>query len=176
MTKLLLSIVLTFIFGVSAFSQNTVPLPTPTPRDDPDVVRISTNLVQVDVTVTDRDGKVVRDLRPGEIEIYQNGKKQEISNFLFMPSTRVTVDGSAAKAKSVQQPAATIPPPSPIRAENVKRTIALVVDDLNLSFQSTNYVQQALKKFVDQQMLDGDLVAIIRTGAGIGVCSSLLPS
>ena len=31
-----------------------------------------------------------------------------------------------------------------------------------------NYVKKALKKFVDEQMQPGDLVAIIRTGSGIG--------
>ncbi|MEO6587802.1 MAG: VWA domain-containing protein, partial [Pyrinomonadaceae bacterium] len=59
-------------------------------------------------------------------------------------------------------------PPSTVRPEQVRRTIALVVDDLTLSFESTYYVKRALKKFVDEQMQDGDLVAIIRTGAGIG--------
>ena len=43
-----------------------------------------------------------------------------------------------------------------------------MVDDLSLSFQSAYQVRRALKKFVDEQMQDGDLVAIIRTGAGIG--------
>jgi VWFA-related protein len=52
--------------------------------------------------------------------------------------------------------------------EDVRRTIALVVDDLGLSFESTYYVRRALKKFVDEQMLPGDLVAIIRTSGGMG--------
>src|SRR5207302_7509071 len=50
----------------------------------------------------------------------------------------------------------------------VRRTIAVVVDDLGLSFESAYYVRRALKKFVDEQIQTGDLVAIIRTGAGIG--------
>ena len=55
-----------------------------------------------------------------------------------------------------------------LRPEQVRRTIALVVDDLQLSFESTAYVRRMLKKFVDEQMQPGDLVAIIRTGSGIG--------
>ncbi len=143
----------------------TAPSPTPTPTDEPDVVKISTNLVQVDVTVTDSKGRIVRDLRPDEIEIYQNGKKQDISNFSFISNTRENTTGNEQKIKP--QPVFTLPP-TPVRPENVKRTIALVVDDLTLSFESTYYVRRALKKFVDEQMQDGDLVAIIRTGAGIG--------
>jgi len=43
-----------------------------------------------------------------------------------------------------------------------------VVDDLGLSFESTYYVRRSLKKFVDEQMGPGDLVAIIRTSGGMG--------
>ena len=46
--------------------------------------------------------------------------------------------------------------------------MALVVDDLGLSFESAYYVRRALKKFLDQQMQPDDLVAIMRTGGGIG--------
>jgi VWFA-related protein len=46
--------------------------------------------------------------------------------------------------------------------------MAIVVDDLGLSFESTYYVRRALKRFVDEQMLAGDLVAIVRTSGGMG--------
>ena len=49
-----------------------------------------------------------------------------------------------------------------------RNTIALVVDDLNLSFASVYYTRKALQKFVDEQMRPDDLVAIIRTGGGVG--------
>jgi VWFA-related protein len=42
------------------------------------------------------------------------------------------------------------------------------VDDLGISFESIGFVQKALRKFVDQQMQPNDLVAIIRTSAGMG--------
>jgi VWFA-related protein len=55
-----------------------------------------------------------------------------------------------------------------LRPNQVQRTMALVVDDRTLTPESTPYVRQALKKFVDEQIQHGDLVAIIRTGAGMG--------
>src|SRR5262249_49399061 len=55
-----------------------------------------------------------------------------------------------------------------LRPDQVRRTIALVVDDLGLSFESTATLRDSLKKFVNEQMQPGDLVAIIRTGAGMG--------
>ena len=163
MIKNLCPLSLVFVAVCAAFAQQ--PSPTPKPATDADVVKISTNLIQVDVTVTDKNGKIVRDLRPDEFEIYENGQKQKLSNFTFIDNTRETTvvrpEENSTKSKVVL-------PPTPVRPEQVRRTIALVVDDLSLSFESTYYARRALKKFVDEQMQDGDLVAIIRTGGGIG--------
>jgi VWFA-related protein len=136
-------------------------LPKPTPPDD-DVVKISTNLIQIDVSVTDPKGKVITDLRPEEVEIYENGQKQKITNFSFVSSTRGVERPKLADRDAVPEP------PVKLRPEQIRRTIALVVDDLSLSFESAYQTRRALKKFVDEQMQPGDLVAIIRTGAGIG--------
>jgi hypothetical protein len=72
-----------------------------------------------------------------------------------------------AKEGGVKTPSAPVPP-ARLRPEQVRRTIALVVDDLGLSFESVTRVRSSLKKFVDEQMRSGDLVAVIRTSAGVG--------
>lgn len=140
------------------------PEPTSTPVSDEDIVKISTNLIQVDVTVTDKKGNPITDLKSNEIEIYQNGKKQEITNFSFVANRSQIIE----KGSDEKEDITAILPPKQLQQNQVRRTIALVVDDLTLSFESTYQVRRALKKFVDAQMQDGDLVAIIRTGAGIG--------
>src|ERR1043166_5766877 len=156
--------VIVFLSATAALSQGAKPAPSATPPEDNDVVKISTNLIQIDVSVTDAKGKVITDLRPDEMEIYENGQKQKITHFSFV--------SAGAKTTSEKNPAAdknAVPvPPTSLRPENVRRTFALVVDDLSLSFESAYYTRRALRKFVDEQMQPGDLVAIIRTGAGIG--------
>ncbi|QQS32128.1 MAG: VWA domain-containing protein [Acidobacteriota bacterium] len=144
----------------AAFAASQTPAPKPSPTPETDVVRISTNLIRLDVTVTDSKGKVITDLRPDEIEIYENGVKQQIEDLRFISATRPVETRPAVPGVPV--------PPRTIRPENVRRTIALVVDDLSLSFESAYQTRRSLKKFVDEQMQEGDLVAIIRTGAGIG--------
>ncbi|MBA2733228.1 MAG: VWA domain-containing protein [Acidobacteria bacterium] len=167
-----LALALVFSLFTSALSQNPKPAPSPqTPpqqqeQDDNDVVRITTNLVQVDAVITDKNGKLVTDLRPEEIEILEDGRPQKIANFSF-----VSTDSAASQPASPPAPADKLAPPVPparLRPDQVRRTVALVVDDLGLSFESTAYVRQALKKFVDQQLQPGDLVAIIRTAGGVG--------
>jgi VWFA-related protein len=135
-------------------------------RDE--VVRISTTLVQVDVAVTDRKGRPVTDLKPEEFEIYEDGRRQQITNFSYISSESAGTPASSPGAAKPNDKYPLPPPPARLRPNQVRRTIALVVDDLTLTIESTPFVRQALKKFVDEQMQPGDLVAIIRTGAGLG--------
>lgn len=150
--------------AIAANAQSTAPSPRPSPpADDGEVVKISTTLIQLDVTVTDRKGKVIGDLTADDFEIFENKQKQKITGLTFISSVRERTTETARPA------AADIPlPPTTIRPEEVRRTIALVVDDLSLSFESAYYTRRTLRKFVDEQMQEGDLVAIIRTGAGVG--------
>lgn len=136
-----------------------------TSQDDEDVVRITTNLIQVDAVVTDKNGKPVTDLRAEDFEIQENGDVQKITNFSFVPIASETAKPETTD--TIDKIAPPIPP-TRLKPEQVRRTIALVVDDLGLSFESAYYVRRALKKFVDVQMQPGDLVAIIRTGGGMG--------
>jgi VWFA-related protein len=159
---------LLFFFTVSVFSQK--PAPTP-PAEDDDRIKISTNLIQVDVTVTDKKGNVVTDLKPEDFEVYENGKKQEITNFSLISVNKEPVEHGARSAAKSDRIAVPIPPVK-LKAEQVRRTYALVVDDLGLNFASIFWVRQSLKKFINEQVQEGDLVAVIRTGAGIGALQS----
>ena len=139
------------------------PPQNPVRHEEDEIVRITTNLVQVDPVITDSKGKPVTDLKPEEIQILEDGKPQQITNFSF-----VSLDPPVAAKVGKPDKNAPPTPPLRLRPEQARRIIALVVDDLGLSFESTYYVREALKKFLDQQMQPNDVVAIIRTSAGIG--------
>src|SRR6266498_6138415 len=134
-----------------------------------DVVRITTNLVQVDAVVTDKSGRPITDLGPGELQIFEDGRQQKITHFTYIVTgTGETIRAAASVATDKNAPAV----PTRLKPEDIRRTMAIVVDDLGLSFESTYYVRRALKKFVDEQMQPGDLVAIIRTSGGMGALQS----
>lgn len=130
------------------------------------VVRINVNLVQVDAVVTDAKGRPVTDLRAEDFEVLQDGVPQKITNFSFITAGAPPVAQPVVNSRDGRP--LVPPPPVRLKPEQVHRTIALVVDDLGLSTTGVAYVRAALKKFVDHDMQPGDLVAIVRTGAGIG--------
>src|SRR5437660_8588200 len=156
--------------SIASAQQAGTPPPAPVLQtqkpEDVDVVRITSNLVQVDAVVTDKNGKLVTDLKPEEVEIFEDGHKQKITHFSFNLSESAPTE-RVAKSAAIDKTAPPIPT-ARLRPEDIKRTIAIVVDDLGLSFESTYYVRRALKKFVDEQIQSGDLVAIIRTSGGMG--------
>ena len=157
---------LAVVLGVCLWSTSFGQAPDSPPRQKPsdgDVVRITTNLVQIDAVITDKNGKPVIDFKPEELQLFENNRSQKITHFSYIAAG--TTGGPSKPTLSDNR--ITGVPPDRLRPEDVRRTIALVVDDLGLSFQSTHFVRRALKQFVDQQMQTGDLVAIIRTSGGM---------
>jgi VWFA-related protein len=129
------------------------------PADD-DVVRITTNLVQIDAIVT-KDGKNVPNLKPEDFEIFEDGRKQTITSFAYISNVPATATAPTTEGdKSV--------PVAPLKPGDPRRTIAIVVDDLGLSAESMSDVRRQLRKFVNERIQPYDLVAIIRTGSQIG--------
>jgi VWFA-related protein len=156
-----------FVSAIAITVSAQQPGPTPPVLEDEGVVKITTNLIQIDVTVLDKNGKLVTDLTPDDFELYENGEKQTISNFSLI--TRTVGGATIDSAKLAAAPAGITPgPAAPLARGDVRRTLAFIVDDLNLSFSSIYYTRQALKKFVTEQMQTDDLVAIIRTGGSVG--------
>jgi len=121
----------------------------------------------VDAVVTDSKGRHVTDLEAKDFELLQDGRPRQISSFQFVRTT-----APAVSAPKPADPTAPPAPPVPLRASQIQRTIAVVVDDLNMSWESMAYAQQALKKFVEEKIQPGDLAAVVRTGAGMGALQS----
>src|SRR5512142_383104 len=94
MKRYLLSPFLLFFGLAPALSQQ--PARSPVPLDD-QVVKINTSLIQIDVTVVDKNGKVVSGLKPDDFELYENGQRQKITNFSFVSkiSTGVNTSGQS---------------------------------------------------------------------------------
>lgn len=141
------------------------------PRKAPaeESLRINTQLVQIDVVVTDRKNRHVKDLSGEDFEIEVDGVRQSVSYFSRIDLKNAVERERPKRGKKEAGVPSESMPTRQIRPEEVQRTIAFVVDDLGLSFRSTEFVRETMRKFVAEQMQEGDLVAIIRTGNGLGM-------
>jgi VWFA-related protein len=127
------------------------------------VVRVSVEVIQVDAVVTDKADRHVPDLGPGDFEVFEDGRRQDITQCSYVAVSGPSATSAAPPGRSER---ARSPQPDP--REPVRRTMAVVVDDLNLGFVSLVTARRALAHFVDEQMQPGDLVAIVPTGGGSG--------
>jgi len=160
MKKLCLAIVLCFLPAVA--QGQVTPAAQPTTQDI-EVVRVSTELVQTDVMVFDKDGHFVDGLQRDQFELRVDGKPQALSLF-----DRV-VSGSQKEAQlDSRKNSAVGSTPLGSNGERRGRTLIFFIDDLHLSAASVQRTRQAILAFIEKEMNAGDQVAIASATGQIG--------
>ncbi len=172
--KKILAQCLSLILAASALAQTPTQQPTAQPpaQQDEEILRVTTALVQVDAVVVDKNDRPVPDLKMSDFEVYENGKKQNLQFMEFVggDTDERRVEGNGDLAKAVKAaPGVELTPSRDLSAREVRRTFAFVVDDLTIPIEDMVTVRQMLTDFVNNQMREGDLVAIIRSVGGKGL-------
>ena len=127
-----------------------------TQQDDPSI-QLQSQLLEIHAVVTDKKGNVIKNLKKEDFEIFENNNPQTIS---FFSTDSIPTSTSGNPAATGQK---SLPPQTPTR------TVAIYVDTLNLSISSLQWTKQALNKFIDQQLTDGDAAAIITSTGSLGI-------
>lgn len=155
----LLLIALGLVSSPSTTSQDAVPSPSPAPvaRREGPVVRVTVGLVQIDAVVTDRQGHHITDLTPQDFVVREGGEERPISHLTYV-SLVAPPPGAPAPAAPTS-PGLELPP-TPVRG----RTLTLVVDDINVSWEGMSRLREALHRYIDTRLAPGDRVAILHTG------------
>jgi VWFA-related protein len=129
-------------------------------KDDKDqTIRLKSDLVQVRAVVTDKRGQLIGDLKKEDFELLENTRPQNISFF--------SVEKIDSEAPGAVKPGE----PTSLRAhhEAPARTIVLFVDTVHITFENLARAKQALKRFVDEQMTDRDMVALVTSSGALGL-------
>jgi VWFA-related protein len=129
-------------------------------KQDQGEIKLRTELVQIDVLVTDKNNKPVAGLKREDFELFDNNKRQQISNFAYEQTNTRRVSEATTETRSL---------PRAISAGDLKRVIAFVVDTLHIKYENIYRTRKMLEDFVDNKMQPGDLVLILPTGGGSGV-------
>jgi VWFA-related protein len=145
------------------------PAATAAPAEDPAasppgiVVRVTVGLVQVDAVVTDKQGRQVTDLTASDFVIREAGQEREITQAAYVRLS------APPTARSARVPVASPPATEEASARIRGRTITLVVDDLNVSYEGLSRLRDALHQYIDTRVVPGDRVAILHTGGDVSV-------
>ncbi len=151
---------LVFLLTLLCFSQETQDLN----------IKVNVNLIQVDVTVLDKSGRRVEGLTADDFEVFRDGKRQVIKNVIFVSRPPVKPEPPAPSGLTAPSTLlATSLPGKQLKAQDVRRTIAIYIDDLSINFANLLPVRDALRKFVEEQVQPGDLVAVYVSSGGLGL-------
>ena len=151
-------------------------LSVPLPSQQTDYTfRSQTELVLVNITVRDKDGEFVRDLKPEDFSILEDNKPQKVASFdtentdALPPSTvpqagllnNLQNQPSKPASDNSAQPAV-----SPVKD---RRLIVLFFDLTSMQPEEVERASTAALKYVDKQMAPADLVAVISLGSSLNV-------
>ncbi len=140
------------------------------PDSAPAPIRVSTELVLVNVVARDKKGNPVRDLKQGDFSLYEDGKKQQISTFDFedvdqLPMTAgATVTGTAPG--TLLHSTKKAPPTLDARD---RRLIVLFFDFSAMEPDQIDRSVDAAKKFVSSKMQPADLLALVSLATNMHV-------
>lgn len=124
------------------------------------------SVVNVEVTVTDKKGKPILDLKAEDFEILQDGRLQLITNFTLFKS-KVLEDNAAAKPlpTPTAAPIATpTPVPTPVETPTPTRDprfIAFYVDNENILPQNRNRVLNQVIEFLQGHLSPPDVAMVV---------------
>lgn len=122
----------------------------PKPQDDDDVVKVKSNLVNIDVIVKDKKGKYISDLKPEDFTISENGIPQKIEFFDAPLST------DAPRNTATSEPAS-VP----------RNYVSLVLDSQTTDVTNLKPVREGAIKYVREQVTDADAVAVLSVTNGL---------
>lgn len=150
---------------LAVFPASVAPQAAPA-NETPPAFPTQVEQVTVDVVVTDRKGQPVTDLKPGDLEVFEDGVRQAASSFdLFQVP--------AAPAVTTAPGAAPAPPSLPRLSTNTGeedrrgRTFVIAFDDIHLRAVTAQRAKAAVAEFLRKETREGDRVTLLATGGGV---------
>jgi VWFA-related protein len=148
------------------------PAPTQQAGAAPGVSTFTTtaNLVIVDVTVKDKSGDVIENLKQTDFSVFEDGKPQKISVFELQklslePAPPPEAPSLEDQKELPEDPKTTISVPASNAPTKVqyhdKRLLVLFLDFSNMAISDQLRAQDSALKFLDKQMTASDMVAVL---------------
>ncbi len=125
------------------------------------VFRSAVDLVTTDVIARDARDLFIADLTKDEIEIFEDGVKQELASMTLVHGGRVL--NLQAPPPPPAQEGIILPTARP-RNDAAGRIFLILVDDLHLDFRNTGRIRDLFKRISRTLVHEGDMFGIVSTG------------
>lgn len=146
------------------------------PQTGPATFSATTNVVNVNVSITDRDGKPVPNLTKDDFQLYEDGKPQTLiacdpqrigGEVLAPVETPALKERPAAQAAAA--PPSNAPPPPRITSQTLQdhRLIVMLFDFSSMQPAEQFRALDAATRFLNTQMTSSDLVSIMVFGSSL---------
>jgi len=89
---------LSLVLVVALAAPSAAQAPNQTPASPP-AFRTGTAVVLLDVVIRDKKGRPVPDVKPEEIEVYEDGTRQKVESFRWVETEPLPVEGAAAPSR-----------------------------------------------------------------------------
>jgi len=132
-----------------------------TKSDDQDVIKVTSNLVNLDVIVKDKKGRPVTDLKAEDFTVTENGVPQKIEFFDSTLTTSTEVTQSSNAVGSTERKPRTTPTGFP------RNIIALVLDGQSTEAANLTHVREGMLKYIRERITDNDSVALFSISGGL---------
>jgi VWFA-related protein len=151
--------------------------PTPPPKTKPapgekGTIRATVNLVEIDVQITNRDGKPIKALKREQFSVTEDGKPQKISTFEYNDIEQIETAGNTGEAP-ITVPLGTVVSPEQVKAVvRDHRMIVLFFDLTSLEPEDLLRSTRAAQKYLREQITPADLVAVVVFGNTLKVVAN----
>jgi VWFA-related protein len=144
---------------------------SPSQQQSDYVFHAESDLVLVNVTVKDKNGKFVPGLKPEDFTILEDNKPQKIVSF-DVENVDAVPSQDVAQAKPLPEaasgPASPEPSSSDLSAQFKDRRLIVLFFDLSaMEPDEIDHAVTAAEHYVDTQMLPADLVSIVSLGSSL---------
>jgi VWFA-related protein len=135
---------------------------SPQPGQTTPTFRASVDLITTDMIARNsRTEQFIADLKVNEVEIYEDGVKQEIVSFVLTHGGRVL--NMLAPPPAPVQEGIILPQRRPTN-DAAGRIFLIFIDDFHLQFRETPRTRQLIQKMLRLLIHEGDMFGIVSTG------------
>ena len=130
-------------------------------KSDQDVIKVTSNLVSLDVIVKDKKGRPVTDLKAEDFTVIENGVPQKIEFFDSTLTSATEATPSPNAAASTERKPGITPNAFP------RNIIALVLDGQSTELANLKHVREGILKYIHERISDNDSVALFAISGGL---------